>query len=208
MVLLLIISFTITILLVLVFVIQQNKAERKSGKSSHSKSAKKAGEAPAQKTEHAVATVKSSKGAELVATQLDLLPDTYTVFNNCRAGSQRIDHLVLSLNGIVLIKSSDHSGSVSNNDQTLCYDGVESENDDVTAIWNQALALKQVLADETGEEYYIKTIVCYPEAFIAVQAPIDGTAILNLDYLRPVLQSNRTFIPEKHLALIKSALYI
>ncbi len=208
MVLLLIVSFTITILLVLIFVIQQNRSERIGGKSSQSKIVKKSGKAPAQKAEHAVAKVQSSNGADLVATQLEKLPDTYAVFNNCRAGSQHIDHLVLSLNGIVLIKSSNHSGSVSNNDQTLCYDGLESENEDVKVVWNQAIELKRIIGEETGEEYYIKTIVCYPEAFVAVQAPIDGTAILNLDYLRPVIQSNRTFIPEKHLVLIKNALYI
>ncbi len=208
MVLLLIVSFTITILLVLIFVIQQNRSERISGKPSPSKTAQKPVKGVVQKTEHSVTSDQSSNGAEIVAAQLEKLPDTYTVFNNCRAGKQNIDHLVLSLNGIVLIKSSNHSGSVSNNDQTLYYDGVESKNEDVKTIWNQAIELKRVIAEETGEEYYIKTIVCYPGAFVAVHAPIDGTAILNLDYLRPVLQSNRTFVPEKDLALIKSALYI
>ncbi|MGL1934516.1 MAG: NERD domain-containing protein [Fibrobacterales bacterium] len=184
--------------------IQQNKTQRAAAKK---RSLKKGTGSPStglvrnEKTKvHQSQTHSNrSEALEVVYALLKSLPDSYMLFRECEVNGVPIDFLIASPNGISIVGVSSHKGAVSNNGQDLLYDGEKNDKHELSRVWEQALALRSMINEVTGVDYFVKTIICYPDAFVAVQVPIDETAVINGTFLCPMLCANRTFIPEKEL---------
>ncbi|MGL1904073.1 MAG: hypothetical protein OCC49_18200 [Fibrobacterales bacterium] len=180
--------------------IQQNKSARLAQKKKGSAGIKRETSKRVVQTQKSVSSNTDRGNAiEKVYGLLKTLSDSYMLFRECEVNGVPFDFLIVSANGISVVGVSGHTGAVSNNEQDLYYDGEKTDKREVSRLWSQTSALKSMINEVTGIDYFVKTIICYPDAFVAVQVPIDETAVINGTFLCPMVRANRTVIPEKHL---------
>jgi hypothetical protein len=111
------------------------------------------------------------------------------VIHDVTCSNGNIDHIVISrVNGIFLIETKAHGGTVAVRDNTLLLNNHLPEKDFIKQTVGNAYWLRDVVTDVIGESPWITPVIVFTNAFMKASAPVKGVTVVNKKYLLPLLQ--------------------
>ncbi|MBE1424855.1 hypothetical protein H4684_001494 [Desulfomicrobium macestii] len=136
-----------------------------------------------------------AKAEQAVAEALQELPNDYYVFHDLEFPGFNIDHVVLGPNGIFLVETKSQKGNITQQNDVLLRNGRKFFKDFLNQCWSQTYSLRDHLNAERLRGFSIKPILCFSRGFVEIRGPVRGVAVLNVDYLRPYILSQRGSFP-------------
>ena len=138
-----------------------------------------------------------AKAEQAVAKVLQELPDDYYVFHDLEFPGFNIDHVVLGPNGIFLVETKSQKGNITQEHDVLLKNGRKFFKDFLKQCWSQTYSLRDHLNAERLHGLSIKPILCFSRGFVEIRGLVRGVAVLNVDYLRPYILSQRGSFPSQ-----------
>lgn len=133
--------------------------------------------------------IRGAKAEEKVGDILSRLSPDYMVIHDVTSANGNIDHIVIGrMNGIFLIETKAHGGTVTVRDNTLLLNNHLPEKDFVKQTVGNAFWLRGVVTDVIGEAPWITPVIVFTNAFVKASGPVKGVTVVNKKYLLSLLQ--------------------
>jgi Holliday junction resolvase-like predicted endonuclease len=129
---------------------------------------------------------RAERGAvaeEEVGEVLGRLPEGWEVFHDVRSPYGNIDHVLVGDDGIFVIETKSHRGRVSAQGSTLLIDEKPTEKDFIGQTLGNALWLRDMLKEKTGNDYFVHALLVFTRAFVPRLGPIKGVHVMNVKFL-------------------------
>lgn len=134
---------------------------------------------------------RGAKAEEKVCDILSRLSPDYLVIHDVACANGNIDHIVISrLNGIFLIETKAHGGTVTVRNNTLLLNNHLPEKDFIKQTVSNAFWLRETVTKVIGEAPWITPVIVFTNAFVKANAPVKGVTMINKRFLLPLLQRN------------------
>jgi len=135
--------------------------------------------------------IRGAKAEEKVGDILAQLSADYMVIHDVTSTNGNIDHIVISrINGIFLIETKAHGGTVTVKDGTLLVNNHLPEKDFIKQTIGNAYWLRDTVTKVIGEAPWITPVIVFTNAFVKANAPVKGVTVMNKKFLFPLLQRN------------------
>ena len=140
-----------------------------------------------------------TKGEEITARELSLLPQGYTVFhglNICRypglaATGSDLDHVVVGPTGIFAVETKNWSDSITIENGELLYDGITPTRPPLEQVKNEAQSLRAYLKSKTELNLEVQPVLCFASNNLPQgEQGSSGVLVCNADRLTTVILSN------------------
>jgi LmbE family N-acetylglucosaminyl deacetylase len=130
--------------------------------------------------------IRGAKAEEKVGDILAQLSPDYLVIHDVISANGNIDHIVISrMNGIFLIETKAHGGTVTVKDGTLLVNNHLPEKDFIKQTIGNAYWLRDVVTKVIGEAPWITPVIVFTNAFVKSNASVKGVTVVNKKYLLP-----------------------
>jgi len=102
-------------------------------------------------------------GEDRATKTLRSLPDSYTVFRNCRVQQNNdINLIVIGPTGIYAMEVKSYVGKISVDGGHLLHNGHPfPEKDPISQVLSEAMSLRQYLKEKTGHDYYVQSVIVF-----------------------------------------------
>ncbi len=121
---------------------------------------------------------------ENVAAQLADLPEGYHALYDIHFKGFNIDHVVIGPGGIFLIETKSYRGEVDAKGESLLLNGKPPKKDFLQQTWRQSYHFKEFLWKMTSQEWQVKPVLCFSNAFVKVRRPVKGIEVIRIGYLK------------------------
>ncbi|MGA3114988.1 MAG: nuclease-related domain-containing protein [Syntrophobacteraceae bacterium] len=121
---------------------------------------------------------------ERVSVQLGDLPERYHALHDIAFKGFNIDHVVIGPGGIFLIETKSYRGEVDANGDMLLLNGKPPKKDFLKQTLSQTYRLKEFLWKMTSQEWQVKPVFCFSNAFVKVRRPVKGIEVIRIGYLK------------------------
>jgi hypothetical protein len=145
------------------------------------------------------AFMKGAKGEEIIARELSLLPEEFTVFHGLAThkrsimatGTADIDHVVVGPNGIFVVETKNWKGAITIKNGNLLYDGEEPTRPPLEQVKTETNALRKYLESKTQKNSHIQPILCFASNSMPHgQQGAVGVLVCNVNQLTNVILSD------------------
>lgn len=135
--------------------------------------------------------IRGAKAEEKVGDILAQLSPDYLVLHDVSNPYGNIDHVVIGRNnGIFLIETKAHGGTVTVKDGTLLVNNHLPEKDFIKQTVGNAYWLRDEVTKIVGEPPWITPVIVFTNAFVKSNKPVKGVTVVNRKYLLSLLQRN------------------
>lgn len=143
--------------------------------------------------------LKGARGEEIVARELSLLPEDWTVFHGiprggfeAMCGGGDFDHVALGPGALYVVETKNWSGPVRVEGAVVSAGGVPASGSPVAQVRREANALRRRLKDALPPDLPVRGVVCFASNGLdRDRADVDGTPLCNVRELRALLLSGR-----------------
>jgi hypothetical protein len=147
---------------------------------------------------------KGARGEEKVSSILQTLPETYHIFNDFKASSHHIDHVVVGPAGVFSIETKFWSDKVTIEQGHILVGGVLPSRSPIAQARKEALAVKTQLK-KLGWDGGVSPILAFASnTFQNVQEEMQGVVIINSSKLKECFENAKTMIDPIQLQRILS----
>lgn len=127
---------------------------------------------------------KGARGEERVAAILQDLPDEYEVFHDYVAGSDHVDHVVVSPSGIYAIETKCWNGKVTLEDGSILADGKLPSRSPIRQVQREAAEIRNKLKDLGWAGCVTPVVAFASDTFAPGKAEIKDVTVLNAAELK------------------------
>lgn len=160
--------------------------------------------------------LKGARGEEIVARELSLLPEDWTVFHgvprggfDAMCGGSDFDHVVLGPGALYVVETKNWAGPVRLEGATVSAAGVAASRSPVAQVRREANALRRRLKRELPPDMPVRGVVCFASNGLEPdRADLDGTPLCNVRELRALLLAGKdpSIGPERRRLLVEALL--
>lgn len=143
---------------------------------------------------------KGARGEEYVAGILRDLPDANHIFNDFVALGHHVDHVVVGSAGVFAIETKFWRGKVTIEDGHVLVDGQLPDRSPIEQARREAAAVREELAKRGWRGEVTPILVFASNTFEAKIAEVHGAVILNANFLRECLTTDRIVISTAELS--------
>lgn len=143
--------------------------------------------------------LKGARGEEIVARELSLLPEDWTVFHgvprggfDAMCGGGDFDHVVLGPGALYVVETKNWAGPVRVEGAIVSAGGVPASSSPVAQVRRESNALRRRLKGALPGEVPVRGVVCFASNGLdGDRADVDGTPLCNVRELRALLLDGR-----------------
>ena len=143
--------------------------------------------------------LKGARGEEIVARELSLLPEDWTVFHGvprggfeAMCGGGDFDHVVLGPGALYVVETKNWAGPVRVEGAVVSAAGFPASSSPVAQVRREANALRRRLKDALPADLPVRGVVCFASNGLdRDRADVDGTPLCNVRELRELLLGGR-----------------
>jgi hypothetical protein len=133
--------------------------------------------------------IRGAKAEEKIGGLLEKLPEDFCVLHDIESTYGNIDHIVISKqNGIFLIETKAHGGTVRIDGETLLVNNKLPEKNFISQALQNAYWLKEVIGKEVDAQPWITPVIVFTNAFVSASKPVKGVIVVNKKFLLSLLQ--------------------
>ena len=162
--------------------------------------------------------LKGARGEEIVARELSLLPEDWTVFHGvprsgfeAMCGGGDFDHVVLGPGALYVVETKNWAGPVRVDGASVSAAGVPVSRSPVAQVRREANALRRRLRRHLPPGMPVRGIVCFASNGLdRDRADVDGTPLCNVRDLRALLLAGKdpSVGPERRRLLVEALLSV
>lgn len=160
--------------------------------------------------------LKGARGEEIVARELSLLPEDWTVFHGVARGGLEamcgggdFDHVVLGPGALYVVETKNWAGPVRLEGATVSAGGATASRSPVAQVRREANALRRRLKRQLPPEMPVRGVVCFASNGLERdRMDVDGTPLCNVRELRALLLAGKdpSIGPERRRLLVEALL--
>jgi len=138
-------------------------------------------------SELALQTRRGAVADEDVGNLLGELPAGYFVVNDFVSRRGKIDHIVISTKGILIVDTKSHRGVVSCEGEMLKRDRKSFEEDFTKQAWAETFSIFDLLASHGISAHKPQPVLLFANADVQVRQQVRGVEIISRRYFTPYL---------------------
>jgi len=147
---------------------------------------------------------KGARGEEKVSSILEKLPESYHIFNDFKALSHHIDHVVVGPAGVFSVETKFWSDKVTIEQGHILVGGVLPSRSPIAQARREAQAVKTYLKSLGWEGGVSPVLAFASNTFQHVQEEMQGVVIINSSQLKECFENAKTMIDSAQLQRILS----
>ena len=155
--------------------------------------------------EAATADALAILAASNTRATLARLPPGFTVFNDLKLASVKVDHVVVGPSGVWAMETQANPGFVQERGGSVWVDGAPMGKDPRRQARAGAAAVAELLERETGERWWVEGLVCFPNATVGVSQNLPVPRIVSAEQLLSRLHlAPAPLCPEEQARLVRA----
>lgn len=135
---------------------------------------------------------RGAKAEEQIGDILSQLSSDFMILNDINSPYGNIDHIIISkLNGIFLIETKAHGGTVTMDGETLLVNKKLPEKNFISQVLQNSYWLRGEVGQIINAQPWITPVIVFTNAFVTPARPAKGVIVVNKKFLLNLLQRAR-----------------
>lgn len=145
---------------------------------------------------------RGARAEERVEEKLSSL-EGYISFHDLVFEGFNIDHLIIGSAGVFVIETKSHIGKVTSERGLLFLNGEPPVKNFTNQAWSQTFHIKNLLKQRTGNDWLVKPILCFSNAFVEVRETVKGVTVINIGYLNTFISRQKSILSMDEISTLR-----
>ena len=145
---------------------------------------------------------RGARAEERVEEKLSSL-EGYISFHNLVFEGFNIDHLIIGPAGVFVIETKSHKGKITSEGDSLFLNGKPPVKNFTNQVWSQTFHVKNLLKQRTGNDWLVKPILCFSNAFVEVRETVKGVTVINIGYVNTFISRQKAILSMDEISKLR-----